>query len=145
MLFFFFFFFFFPFVITFKKKSAPSNALHLPFIVVNTPKQTVIDCQMAEDKSEYFFDFSSPFEIHDDIEILKRMGLAYGLEAGTCSVEVTKKKERKKIFRRKKKRKENLKGSKICRTDSFFLFFFFFFFLCLRRTWPRPRSWCRRM
>ena len=27
------------------------------------------------------------FEIHDDIEVLKRMGMAYGLEAGKCSPE----------------------------------------------------------
>lgn len=25
------------------------------------------------------------FEIHDDIEVLKRMGLAFGLEQGACS------------------------------------------------------------
>lgn len=27
------------------------------------------------------------FEIHDDIEVLKRMGMACGLEAGKCSAE----------------------------------------------------------
>lgn len=27
------------------------------------------------------------FEIHDDIEVLKRMGMACGLEVGKCSVE----------------------------------------------------------
>jgi len=31
---------------------------------------------MSEDRTEYFFDFSLPFSIHDDNEILKRMGLA---------------------------------------------------------------------
>jgi hypothetical protein len=31
---------------------------------------------MSEDKTEYFFDFTLPFSIHDDNEILKRMGLA---------------------------------------------------------------------
>jgi len=35
----------------------------------------VIDCEMAEDKHDIFFNFSMPFEIHDDNEILKRMGL----------------------------------------------------------------------
>eukprot|EP00051_Salpingoeca_urceolata_P035766 m.31217 g.31217 ORF g.31217 m.31217 type:complete len:358 (+) comp9688_c0_seq1:448-1521(+) len=63
----------------------PDNAIHLPFIVVNTSKDTVIDCQMAEDKSEYFFNFNKPFEIHDDIEILKRMRMAYGIESGSCT------------------------------------------------------------
>lgn len=27
------------------------------------------------------------FEIHDDIEVLKRMGMAFGLEAGKCTQE----------------------------------------------------------
>ena len=35
----------------------------------------VIDCEMAEDKQEIFFNFSAPFEIHDDNEIMKRMQL----------------------------------------------------------------------
>jgi hypothetical protein len=39
-------------------------------------------------RTEYLFEFSMPFEIHDDIEVLKRMGLAYGLEKGNCSPEV---------------------------------------------------------
>merc|ERR1712080_210140 len=29
--------------------------------------------------------FDEAFEIHDDIEVLKRMGLSYGLEKGTVS------------------------------------------------------------
>lgn len=32
---------------------------------------------MAEDRSEYFFNFSQPFEIHDDNEVLRRMGLRF--------------------------------------------------------------------
>mmetsp|Transcript_27276 Transcript_27276/g.80230 ORF Transcript_27276/g.80230 Transcript_27276/m.80230 type:complete len:350 (-) Transcript_27276:337-1386(-) len=51
------------------------NRVQLPFIIVNTSKQTVIDCEMAEDKRDIFFNFSNPFEIHDDNEILKRMGM----------------------------------------------------------------------
>ena len=43
--------------------------------MVNTRKETVIDCEMAEDKQEIFFNFSAPFEIHDDNEILKRMSM----------------------------------------------------------------------
>lgn len=52
----------------------------LPFIVVNTDKKTVIDCSISNDKTEYLFNFDNTFEIHDDIEVLKRMGLAYHLE-----------------------------------------------------------------
>jgi hypothetical protein len=51
------------------------NQIALPFIVVNTKKETVIDCEMAEDKQEIFFNFSAPFEIHDDSETLKRMNM----------------------------------------------------------------------
>lgn len=58
-----------------------SNALiSLPFIIVNTDKKTVIDCSISNDKTEYLFNFDNTFEIHDDIEVLKRMGLAFHLE-----------------------------------------------------------------
>ncbi|KAJ8310373.1 hypothetical protein KUTeg_012238 [Tegillarca granosa] len=33
---------------------------------------------------EYLFNFDNTFEIHDDIEVLKRMGMALGLEKGQC-------------------------------------------------------------
>lgn len=29
-------------------------------------------------RTEYLFNFNDKFEIHDDIEVLKRMGLAFG-------------------------------------------------------------------
>ena len=58
-----------------------NNALiKLPFIIVNTDKKTVIDCSISNDKTEYLFNFNNTFEIHDDVEVLKRMGLAYHLE-----------------------------------------------------------------
>ncbi|XP_041115568.1 transcription factor Dp-1-like isoform X1 [Polyodon spathula] len=66
----------------------PSNSvIHLPFIIVNTSKKTVIDCSISNDKFEYLFNFDNTFEIHDDIEVLKRMGMACGLESGKCSPE----------------------------------------------------------
>ena len=55
--------------------AAPASRIALPFIVVNTRKETVIDCEMAEDRQEIFFNFSAPFEIHDDSETLKRMNM----------------------------------------------------------------------
>lgn len=33
---------------------------------------------------EYLFNFDNRFEIHDDIEVLKRMGMAFGLEKTNC-------------------------------------------------------------
>ncbi|XP_073470659.1 transcription factor Dp-1 isoform X1 [Lithobates pipiens] len=69
-------------------RSPPSNSvIHLPFIIVNTSKKTVIDCSISNDKFEYLFNFDNTFEIHDDIEVLKRMGMACGLETGSCSAE----------------------------------------------------------
>lgn len=64
---------------------APNTAIHLPFIIVNTSKKTVIDCSISNDKCEYLFNFDNTFEIHDDIEVLKRMGMAFGLEKGQCA------------------------------------------------------------
>ncbi|KAB1267773.1 Transcription factor Dp-1 [Camelus dromedarius] len=65
----------------------PNSVIHLPFIIVNTGKKTVIDCSISNDKFEYLFNFDNTFEIHDDIEVLKRMGMACGLESGSCSAE----------------------------------------------------------
>ncbi|KAK7874310.1 hypothetical protein R5R35_007787 [Gryllus longicercus] len=63
----------------------PNSAIQLPFIIVNTSKKTVIDCSISHDKMEYLFNFDDKFEIHDDIEVLKRMGMVLGLDNGTCS------------------------------------------------------------
>jgi len=65
----------------------PNSAIQLPFIIVNTSKKTVIDCSISNDKMEYLFNFDNTFEIHDDMEVLKRMGMALGLEKGSVSHE----------------------------------------------------------
>ena len=49
--------------------------IFLPFIVVDTGKDTVIQCEMSEDRQDIFFNFSAPFEINDDTEILRRLRL----------------------------------------------------------------------
>merc|ERR1712141_319259 len=66
---------------------APNSAIQLPFIIVNTSKKTVIDCSISNDKMEYLFNFDDTFEIHDDMEVLKRMGLSFGLERGEVTPE----------------------------------------------------------
>jgi len=66
---------------------APNSAIQLPFIIVNTSKNTEIDCRISDNKDEYLFDFNNTFEIHDDMEVLKRMGLSLGLERGQVSGE----------------------------------------------------------
>ena len=58
----------------------PNSIIKLPFIIVNTEKKTLIDCSISRDKSEYLFNFDNTFEIHDDFEVLKRMGLGFSLE-----------------------------------------------------------------
>eukprot|EP00742_Colponemidia_sp_Colp-10_P007213 GILJ01007753.1.p1 GENE.GILJ01007753.1~~GILJ01007753.1.p1 ORF type:complete len:298 (-),score=58.67 GILJ01007753.1:171-1064(-) len=58
-----------------KGATPEESKIQLPFIVVNTSKSTIIECQMSEDRADIFFNFSLPFEIHDDNEILKRMSM----------------------------------------------------------------------
>lgn len=55
--------------------SGDEGRIALPFIVVNTGKDTVIQCEMSEDRQDIFFNFSAPFEINDDTEVLRRLGL----------------------------------------------------------------------
>eukprot|EP00731_Ephydatia_muelleri_P030019 Em0021g542a len=64
-----------------------NSAISLPFIVVNTSKKTTIDCSISSDKSEYVFNFDNAFELHNDVDILKKMGLDCGLHSGTCTAE----------------------------------------------------------
>jgi len=52
----------------------------LPFIIINTHMATVIQCEMTEDRSDVFFNFSNQFELKDDNDILKRMGLQQASE-----------------------------------------------------------------
>ncbi|XP_017868144.1 PREDICTED: transcription factor Dp isoform X2 [Drosophila arizonae] len=66
---------------------SPNSSIQLPFIIVNTHKSTKINCSVTNDKSEYIFKFDNTFEMHDDIEVLKRMGLLAGLDTGECTAE----------------------------------------------------------
>ncbi|XP_054283715.1 transcription factor Dp-1 isoform X2 [Macrosteles quadrilineatus] len=65
----------------------PNTSIELPFVVVNTNKKTVIDCRISNDKTEYLFKFNDKFEINDDFEVLKKMGLLLGLDKGQCTEE----------------------------------------------------------
>ncbi|UYV71186.1 TFDP2 [Cordylochernes scorpioides] len=58
---------------------------------VQSTKQFITECRRVEalrcrrvtpTRMEYLFKFSDKFEIHDDIEVLKQLGLALGLEKG---------------------------------------------------------------
>ena len=65
----------------------PNSAIQLPFIIVGTSKKTVIDCSISNDKMEYLFNFDNTFEIHDDMEVLKKMKMTMGLENGSIDEE----------------------------------------------------------
>nr|CAH7767899.1 unnamed protein product [Callosobruchus chinensis] len=56
----------------------PNSYIQLPFIVVNTNKKTIINCSISNDKMEYLFQFNDKFEINDDVEILKAIGMLSG-------------------------------------------------------------------
>jgi transcription factor Dp-1 len=58
-----------------KSGETKDNVIPLPFIVINTSSQAVIQCHMSRDMTDVMFDFSKPFEINDDNTILKRLGL----------------------------------------------------------------------
>ncbi|ESO00116.1 hypothetical protein HELRODRAFT_113490 [Helobdella robusta] len=62
----------------------PNSTIQLPFILVTTSKDTVIECNISSDKSEYSFKFDRVFSIHDDIDVLKAMGMAFNLDKGHC-------------------------------------------------------------
>lgn len=47
----------------------------LPFIVINTHHDTYIQCEMTDTRADVMFRFNAPFEISDDSDILKRLGL----------------------------------------------------------------------
>ncbi|GMT33484.1 hypothetical protein PFISCL1PPCAC_24781 [Pristionchus fissidentatus] len=69
-------------------RPADNSILFLPFVVVNTDKRTVVECSISPEKTEYVFSFDHPFEIQDDIEVLKRLGFAQGLETGEVTDEI---------------------------------------------------------
>ncbi|XP_017784494.1 PREDICTED: transcription factor Dp-1 [Nicrophorus vespilloides] len=71
----------------FQGRPASNSCIQMPFIVVSTNKNTVIDCSISHDKMEYLFHFNDKFEIHDDQEVLKQIGMLKGLDEGKCSEE----------------------------------------------------------
>lgn len=58
-----------------RQELSANAIIKLPFIVITTDKKTVIDCSISNDRSEYLFNLDNAFGLHDDVEVLKRMGL----------------------------------------------------------------------
>lgn len=59
-----------------RERSKEEDRIPLPFIVVNAAENAVIQCEMNQDQTDVMFDFNMPFEIHDDNEILKKLGMS---------------------------------------------------------------------
>jgi len=60
----------------------PNSAIQLPFIIVGTSKKNRYRLFNINDKMEYLFNFDNTFEIHDDMEVLKKMRMTMGLDSG---------------------------------------------------------------
>lgn len=54
---------------------SPNAIIKLPFIIITTDMKTTIDCAISNDRSEYFFTLNNTFDLHDDVEVLKRIRL----------------------------------------------------------------------
>jgi hypothetical protein len=59
----------------FKVDDEKNEKIPLPFIIINTDSKSVVQCEMCPERTNVSFDFSQPFEINDDNEILKRLGM----------------------------------------------------------------------
>jgi len=58
-------------------KEIKNEKIPLPFIIVSTDSKAVVQCEMCPERTNVSFDFSLPFEINDDNEILKKLGMGY--------------------------------------------------------------------
>ena len=55
-----------------------SNKLSLPFILISSARDCHVHCEMLEDRTQYFFEFNTSFQINEDIELMRLMGLDTG-------------------------------------------------------------------
>lgn len=51
------------------------DKLPLPFILISAARDCHVHCEMLEDRTQYFFEFNTAFEINEDIELMRLMGL----------------------------------------------------------------------
>ncbi|THD21983.1 Transcription factor Dp 1 [Fasciola hepatica] len=64
-----------------------TEKIPLPFLVISTNRKTVIDCNISNDKLDYVFNFDQAFEIRDEVDTLKRLGLMLRLGTIHCTQE----------------------------------------------------------
>lgn len=58
-----------------RKRSGAGDAVHMPFIIVSTAADTGIEMEMEEHREACNFRFNRAFHVHDDREVLQRMGV----------------------------------------------------------------------
>ena len=47
----------------------------LPFILASSPSGSQIDCEMADNRSEYCISFQNPFKLYTEVQLLEMMNL----------------------------------------------------------------------
>ncbi|KRZ54651.1 Transcription factor Dp-1 [Trichinella nativa] len=57
--------------------------LPLPFLLVRTNSDSVVNVSISNDRTQWLFNFNRPFQLEPDVEFLKSLGLAHGLEKGS--------------------------------------------------------------
>ncbi|KRY93697.1 Transcription factor Dp-1, partial [Trichinella pseudospiralis] len=54
-----------------------------PFLLVRTNSDSVVNVSISNDRTQWLFNFNRPFQLEPDVEFLKSLGLAHGLEKGS--------------------------------------------------------------
>jgi hypothetical protein len=60
-----------------KKQIEDNSAtkIPIPFIIISTDKDTIVQAEMNEDRSDIFFNFTKEFKIHDDEEVCRQLNV----------------------------------------------------------------------
>lgn len=61
-----------------EQKHQQGDKLSLPFILISAARDCHVHCEMLEDRTQYFFEFNTAFQINEDIELMRLMGLDTG-------------------------------------------------------------------
>ncbi|OQV23634.1 putative Transcription factor Dp-1 [Hypsibius exemplaris] len=68
-----------------------SQHIHMPFLFVTCGNRCEVECGVSTDQKEYELQFSEPFKIVEDTEVLRNMSLVRALDKGEYGVEEVKK------------------------------------------------------
>eukprot|EP01129_Flabellula_baltica_P000520 TRINITY_DN10510_c0_g1_i1.p1 TRINITY_DN10510_c0_g1~~TRINITY_DN10510_c0_g1_i1.p1 ORF type:complete len:338 (-),score=62.98 TRINITY_DN10510_c0_g1_i1:42-1055(-) len=56
-----------------KEGNLGDNRIYFPFIAIQTPGDTNVNCQISDDRTNYFFEFDQPFKIQEEGEVLRML------------------------------------------------------------------------